>query len=159
MFSILHGTYFSFSMHFKMSSAICFNLDLFKILSSANGLFLYISIACKVWGELFSSNDSNHCQSYSYIIMFNYFHHNRAYKVPLRKLFTTQSTLLTTLKQMVFENIMGKGENAGNQHFLLFPQCFLPFENQFSILQPHLFCRLQMPSIWTSLRFCQLRKG
>ena len=22
------------------------------------------------------------------------------------------------------ENIMGKGENAGNQHFLLFPQCF-----------------------------------
>ena len=24
-----------------------------------------------------------------------------------------------------FENIVGKGENAGNQHFLLFPQCFL----------------------------------
>ena len=22
------------------------------------------------------------------------------------------------------ENIAGKGENAGNQHFLLFPQCF-----------------------------------
>ena len=22
------------------------------------------------------------------------------------------------------ENILGKGENAGNQHFLLFPQCF-----------------------------------
>ena len=22
------------------------------------------------------------------------------------------------------ENIMGKGENAGYQHFLLFPQCF-----------------------------------
>ena len=22
------------------------------------------------------------------------------------------------------ENIMGKGENAGNQHFLLFPKCF-----------------------------------
>ena len=25
------------------------------------------------------------------------------------------------------ENIMGKGENAGNQHFLLFPQCFQVF--------------------------------
>ena len=26
------------------------------------------------------------------------------------------------------ENIVGKGENAGHQHFLLFPQCFLgPF--------------------------------
>ena len=22
------------------------------------------------------------------------------------------------------ENIVGEGENAGNQHFLLFPQCF-----------------------------------
>ena len=22
------------------------------------------------------------------------------------------------------EHIVGKGENAGNQHFLLFPQCF-----------------------------------
>ena len=24
-----------------------------------------------------------------------------------------------------FENIVGKGENNGEQHFLLFPQCFL----------------------------------
>ena len=24
------------------------------------------------------------------------------------------------------ENIAGNGENAGNQHFLLFPPCFLP---------------------------------
>ena len=27
-------------------------------------------------------------------------------------------------KKRASENIMGKGENAGNQHFLLFPQCF-----------------------------------
>ena len=26
------------------------------------------------------------------------------------------------------ENIVGKGENAGNQHFLLFLQCFLTFK-------------------------------
>ena len=25
----------------------------------------------------------------------------------------------------LFEKIVGKGENAGNQHFLLFPLCFL----------------------------------
>ena len=25
------------------------------------------------------------------------------------------------------ENIVGKGENAGHQHFLLFPQCFRSF--------------------------------
>ena len=29
-----------------------------------------------------------------------------------------------TLKKKPFENIMGKDENAGNQHFLLFPLCF-----------------------------------
>ena len=38
LFSTLYGTYFSFSIHFKMSSAICFNLDQSKILSSDNGL-------------------------------------------------------------------------------------------------------------------------
>ena len=32
-----------------------------------------------------------------------------------------------------FESIVRKGENAGMQHFLLFPQCFLLFSNQMSI--------------------------
>ena len=40
MFSTLYGTYFSFQMDFKMSSAICFNLDHSKILLSGNGLRL-----------------------------------------------------------------------------------------------------------------------
>ena len=36
---------------------------------------------------------------------------------------------INVLKMMIFvfdrdENIVGKGENAGYQHFLLFPQCF-----------------------------------
>ena len=39
---------------------------------------------------------------------------------------------------MAFENIEGKGENAGNQHFLPFPQCFLPFPKQILIFQSHL---------------------
>ena len=38
MFSTLHGIYFALQMHFKMSPAICFNLDQPKILSSVNGL-------------------------------------------------------------------------------------------------------------------------
>ena len=29
-----------------------------------------------------------------------------------------------TLPKKIFENIAGKGENACNQHLLLFPQCF-----------------------------------
>ena len=48
------------------------------------------------------------------------------------------------LEKEAFENIAGKGENAGNQHFLLFPQCFLPFPKQSSIFQSNLICRLQM---------------
>ena len=31
------------------------------------------------------------------------------------------------LRKKPFENIVGKGENAGNQHFLVIPQCFLSF--------------------------------
>ena len=41
-------------------------------------------------------------------------------------LYQTNPTLNDPEKEG-FENIMGKRENAGNQHFLLFPQCFLPF--------------------------------
>ena len=40
-------------------------------------------------------------------------------------LLTTLSQLLTTLKKKPFENIVVKEENACNQPFLLFPQCFL----------------------------------
>ena len=32
--------------------------------------------------------------------------------------------ILILMKMERVENILGKGENAGNQHFLLFPQCF-----------------------------------
>ena len=45
-------------------------------------------------------------------------------------LFTTQSRPLTTLKKKPFENIVEKGENAGNQLFLFCPQCFQPFPKQ-----------------------------
>ena len=71
MFSTLYRSYFSFLTHFKMSSAICFNLD-----QSGNGLKAF-------------------------------------------KLFGTQSRLLMTLYMYKnpFENIVGKGENAGNHMF------------------------------------------
>ena len=35
-------------------------------------------------------------------------------------------THLTHQQQSAFENIVGKGEIARNEQFLLFPQCFLP---------------------------------
>ena len=37
-----------------------------------------------------------------------------------------QSLVFTAHQKKAFENIVEKGENAGKQHFLLFPQCFLP---------------------------------
>ena len=40
--------------------------------------------------------------------------------------YTKLSQFLMALWKMPFKNIIGKGENAGHQHFLLFPQCFLP---------------------------------
>ena len=44
--------------------------------------------------------------------------------------FIAQSQLFTTLSKRPFENIVGKGENAGNQHFLLFPPCFLALSSR-----------------------------
>ena len=35
---------------------------------------------------------------------------------------------------MPFENLVGKGENAGKQHFLLFPQSFLHFHRHICII-------------------------
>ena len=52
-----------------------------------------------------------------------------------------------------FENIVEKGEHAGNQHFLLFQQCFLSFAKQIFIFKAHLFCNLQMLSISTRQNF------
>ena len=57
-----------------------------------------------------------------------------------------------------FEHIVGKGENAGNQQFLLFPHCYLAFPKQISLLKSHLFCRLQMLPILICPKFCDLIK-
>ena len=67
----------------------------------------------------------------------------------ITSLITTQSRLFMTLRKKPFENIVGKGENAVYQHFLHFPQCFLPFPEQILIVWSHLFCRLQILWIWT----------
>ena len=40
-----------------------------------------------------------------------------------------------TLRKRPLKNIVEKEENAGTQHFLLFPQCFLPYERQISCFE------------------------
>ena len=54
-----------------------------------------------------------------------------------------------TLSREAFENTMGKGENAGNQHFLPFPQCFLLYQGEKPSLQQYFICQLQIISIWS----------
>ena len=54
--------------------------------------------------------------------------------------FTTQSRLLIPLEKKAFENIEGKGENAGNQHFLLCPKCFFTLSQHiFQLLRQNYF--------------------
>ena len=48
---------------------------------------------------------------------------------------TIYSPLLTTLKKKPLANIVGKGENAGKQHFLLFEQCFLPIPKRITVFK------------------------
>ena len=66
---------------------------------------------------------------------------------------TTLSHVLIQPRNKALENMVGKGENPGKQHFLLFQQYFLPFPDQISTFQSHLFCRLQILLIWTGLNF------
>ena len=42
------------------------------------------------------------------------------------------SQIMVSLLEMV-ENIVGKGKNAGYQHFLLFPQCFQNTPSEMSL--------------------------
>ena len=49
------------------------------------------------------------------------------------KALADDKSIVTQNIKVVFhwiENIVGKEENAGNQHFLLFPQCFLSYETK-----------------------------
>ena len=41
--------------------------------------------------------------------------------------FPKQGLVFTCIQYKSFEITVGKGEIAGNEQFLLFPQCFLPF--------------------------------
>ena len=81
------------------------------------------------------------------------------YSVFRLSLYHTIMTFNDPEKEAFFENIVGKGENAGNQHFLLFPQCFLVFPEQNLLHKSNLLCRLQSLSNWTGPKFCCLVKN
>ena len=55
------------------------------------------------------------------------------------------------------ENIVGKGENAGYQHFLLFPQCFQKHSDQgcLTLYQQQSFRLVQIESICRQQNTCK----
>ena len=69
------------------------------------------------------------------------------------KPFPKQALVFTCLQHKSFENIVGKGEIARNEHFLLFPQCFLPVWKTFFHFHKIQNCCLQTLSVWKSLKF------
>ena len=57
-----------------------------------------------------------------------------------------------TLKKENFENIVAKGKIAGNQHFVIFLQCFPLYQRQISSSELNLYHHLQMLPTWPSLK-------
>ena len=74
-------------------------------------------------GAIFRKQTQNSviCKNKSFCIDYQYILH-----------FTTQSRIFNDLeKEALRKNIEGKGENAGNEHFSFFPQCFYPSPKEF----------------------------
>ena len=65
---------------------------------------------------------------------------------------------IPTFSKKPLENIVGKGENPGNQHFLLFPQFFLLFSRRISLFWTRNICGLRWLWIWTSPKWRRLVK-
>ena len=55
-------------------------------------------------------------------------------KTPLLLNLYHTMTTFDDLRKKPFENIVGKEENAGNKHFLLFHNVFYPMKDNFNIL-------------------------
>ena len=59
------------------------------------------------------------------------------------------------LKKNGFKNILDEGENAGNQHFLLFQQCFLFYRWQVASLR-NIFTQCFLPVLRDLCRINQI---
>ena len=68
-------------------------------------------------------------------------------------------TTFHTSEQKAHENIVGKGENARNQHFLLFPIVFSTLSKRNCIIESKLNYHLQVLSIWTKVKYLLFDKG
>ena len=76
--------------------------------------------------------------------------------VYLLSAFLSPSPSVNNLEKEAFENIVGLGENAGNQHFILFPQSFLSFPKQISHFSCHIYFVFCKCFKLYSLKICSL---
>ena len=137
MFSTLLKTNFNFSVTFILSSANGFNLDQSQILSSGNGLTM------SHLGPLSCTKIISYC------LLFN----KKIQEIIFLKPIPTQSHLLTPLANKPFENTVGKGEIARNEHFLLCPVFSTLLENFSAIFIKSKIVVCKTLSIWRSLKF------
>ena len=78
-----------------------------------------------------------------FVVHYQSFHRLKHGQVLIYPSITQSQVLVTWRKKSFFKSIVGKGENAGNQHFFLFPQCFLLFLSYNPVLETHLICPSQ----------------
>ena len=67
--------------------------------------------------------------------------------------FSKQALVFTCVLYKSLENTVRQGEIAHNEQFLLFPQCFLPFQKTVCHFQQIWNCCLQTLPVWKSPKF------
>ena len=138
VFSTHLDNFLPFLSNLKLSSANSFGLKVLN-LSSGNGLRGCTNIFYIISGyasEIFSSLSQleyidnhdrlgNMAKENETNIPGERIHNKHTFNFSQSNKILTCFILSTTLTKKLVWNIMGIGENAGKQHFLLFPQCFL----------------------------------
>ena len=87
----------------------------------------------------------------------NYMYFDKPYTVvpiPFSTLYHT-IPILNNRNRYPSENIVGKGGNAGIQHFVSFSTVFSTlFKDKVAFFEPQLICRLHIVPTWMSLKCC-----
>ena len=73
------------------------------------------------------NHDMRHCRKFEMYLNFESLPNNPAF----------YSTTQCQMEKKLFENNVVKGENAGIQHFLLFPECFLSYQRKIASFVLH----------------------
>ena len=137
----------NFSFTFIFSSVTAFNLDQSRSLSFGKELsWSTLNTSCSNPESLLIKHTFDHV---TFPKIFSEYWHEIKKK---NKLKTLYHTIPTVNENEGFWKHSGKRRKC--QHFLLFPQCFLPYRRGKSSFHYHLSCHLQMLWIWTSPKFC-----